>query len=167
MINNHIGTALQIFKEIADELGYNYSHGNLTEKTLKAVNVYPYQHVTIQNISLSDSVATMQFNISICDILNFLKGENEDLDLETLYSKIGYTENTNYSSVVQNLYVQFALKLRQKEQQYYSQFRYQRPIMFTPFIENTSDVTAGFDIQITFDIISPFVTDCYDEISPN
>lgn len=167
MKNNHIGTAIQIFKEIADELGYNFSHGNLTEKTLKAVNVYPYQHCTIQTISLSDSVSTMTWNISICDILNFLKTENENDDLEVLYDKIGYTENSNYSSVIQNLYVQFCLKLRAKEMEYYGQFKYQRPLQLTPFIETTSDVTAGFDIAITFDIVSPFVTDCYDELSPN
>lgn len=165
MNNNHIGTALQVLKEIADELGYNYSHGNLTESRFKAVNIYPYEHCTIQNILADDSVSTIQFNVTISDILNFLKGENEQANEETLYSEIGYTENTNYSHVIQNLYVQFMLKLRAKEQQYYGQIEFVRPIAFNPFIENHKDVTAGYDITLNIKVISPWVTDCYNELS--
>lgn len=167
MNNNHLGTAFAILKEIADELGYNYSHGNLTESRLKAVNVYPYQHCTLQPIIAEDSVSTIGFNVTICDIVNFLKTENENADAEVLYSEIGYTENENYTHILQNLYVAFMLKLRAKEQQYYGQIEFIKPITFNPFIEQTKDVTAGYDISLNIKVISPWVTDCYNEISPN
>jgi hypothetical protein len=164
MTSNHIGTAFQVFKEIADELGYNYSHGNMSESRVKAVNVYPFEHCTIQNVSIENQVTTIQFNITICDILNFVKTENQNLDEEVVYSEIGYTENTNYAHILQNLYVQFMLKLKAKEQEYFGQIQFTRPILMTPFIEGTQDVTAGYDIQLSIQVFSPFITDCYDEV---
>jgi hypothetical protein len=36
MSKDNLGGIFAILKEIADELGWNYSHGNMTEMSLKA-----------------------------------------------------------------------------------------------------------------------------------
>jgi hypothetical protein len=99
MSKDNLGGIFAILKEIADELGWNYSHGNMTEMSLKAVNVYPLQHCTIQSITVQEQIATYSINIIIADLVNFLKTENEQLNLVTLYSELGYTENSNYAHV--------------------------------------------------------------------
>lgn len=163
MNNNHIGTAFQIIKEIADDLGWNYSHGQLTEMGMKAIQIYPLLHVTIQSVSMVDSVATIQLNVVVGDIMNYLKGENENDTLRTTYEKIGYTENQNYAHILQNLYVAFSRELFKKEQLYFDQIQIQRPINFTPFIEGDTDVLAGHNITLNIEVINPWVTDgfCY------
>ena len=163
MNNNHIGTAFQIFKEIADELGWNYSHGTLDEHSLKAITVYPLLHVTMQNASLTDVTEQFNFNILIADITNYLKGENEQQDLVDVYSEIGYTENQNYAHILQNLYVEFSRLLYAKEKEYFSQIQWIRPIAFTPFTEGGQDVLTGYNVSITIELQNPWVTDgtCY------
>lgn len=163
MNNNHIGTAFQIFKEIADELEWNYSHGTLDEHSLKAITVYPLLHVTMQNASLTDVTEQFNFNVLIADITNYLKGENEQQDLVDVYSEIGYTENQNYAHILQNLYVAFAQKLYAKEKEYFSQVQWIRPITFTPFTEGGQDVLTGYNVSITIELQNPWVTDgtCY------
>lgn len=163
MNNNHIGTAFQIFKEIADELGWNYSHGTLDEHSLKAITVYPLLHVTMQNASLTDVTEQFNFNVLIADITNYLKGENEQQDLVDVYSEIGYTENQNYAHILQNLYVEFSRLLYAKEKEYYSQIQWIRPIAFTPFTEGGQDVLTGYNVSITIELQNPWVTDgtCY------
>jgi hypothetical protein len=89
MSKDNLGGIFAILKEIADELGWNYSHGNMTEMSLKAVNVYPLQHCTIQSITVQEQIATYSINIIIADLVNFLKTENEQLNLVTLYSELG------------------------------------------------------------------------------
>ena len=163
MNNNHIGTAFQIFKEIADEVGWNYSHGTLDEHSLKAITVYPLLHVTMQNASLTDVTEQFNFNILIADITNYLKGENEQQDLVDTYEEYGYTENQNYAHILQNLYVAFAQKLYAKEKEYFSQVQWIRPIAFTPFTEGGQDVLTGYNVSITIELQNPWVTDgtCY------
>jgi hypothetical protein len=163
MNNNHIGTAFQIFKEIADELGWNYSHGTLDEHSLKAITVYPLLHVTMQNASLTDVTEQFNFNILIADITNYLKGENEQQDLVDVYSEIGYTENQNYAHILQNLYVEFSRLVYAKEKEYFSQIQWIRPIAFTPFTEGGQDVLTGYNVSITIELQNPWVTDgtCY------
>lgn len=163
MNNNHIGTAFQIFKEIADELDWNYSHGTLDEHSLKAITVYPLLHVTMQTASLTDVTEQFSFNVLIADITNYLKGENEQQDLVDVYSEIGYTENQNYAHILQNLYVAFAQKLYAKEKEYFSQVQWIRPISFTPFTEGGQDVLTGYNVLITIELQNPWVTDgtCY------
>jgi hypothetical protein len=163
MNNNHIGTAFQIFKEIADELGWNYSHGTLDEHSLKAITVYPLLHVTMQTASLTDVTEQFNFNILIADITNYLKGENEQQDLVDVYSDIGYTENQNYAHILQNLYVEFSRLVYAKEKEYFSQIQWIRPIAFTPFTEGGQDVLTGYNVSITIELQNPWVTDgtCY------
>lgn len=163
MNNNHIGTAFQIFKEIADELGWNYSHGTLNEHSLKAITVYPLLHVTMQTASLTDVTEQFNFNILIADITNYLKGENEQQNLVDTYEEYGYTENQNYAHILQNLYVAFAQKLYAKEKEYFSQVQWIRPIAFTPFTEGGQDVLTGYNVSITIELQNPWVTDgtCY------
>lgn len=164
MNNNHIGSAFQVFKEIADELGWNYSHGTLDEHSLKSVTVYPLLHVTMQSASIQDVTEQFQFNILIADITNYLKTENEQQDLVDTYSEIGYTENQNYAHILQNLYVAFNNKIYGKEKEYYSQLQWIRPITFTPFVEGSGDVLTGYNISIGMTMINSWVTDgtCYD-----
>jgi hypothetical protein len=163
MNNNHIGTAFQIFKEIADELEWNYSHGTLDEHSLKAITVYPLLHVTMQTASLTDVTEQFNFNILIADITNYLKGENEQQNLVDTYEEYGYTENQNYAHILQNLYVAFAQKLYAKEKEYFSQVQWIRPIAFTPFTEGGQDVLTGYNVSITIELQNPWVTDgtCY------
>ena len=163
MNNNHIGTAFQIFKEIADELGWDYSHGTLDEHSLKAITVYPLLHVTMQNASLTDVIEQFNFNILIADITNYLKGENEQQNLVDTYEEYGYTENQNYAHILQNLYVAFSQKLYAKEKEYFSQVQWIRPIAFTPFTEGGQDVLTGYNVSITIELQNPWVTDgtCY------
>lgn len=163
-MKSNLGGVFAILKEIADELGWNYSHGNLTEMSLKAVNVYPLQHCTIQSVTVGEQIATYQINIIIADIVNFLKGENEGLDLVDLYSELGYTENSNYAHILQDLYVRWNLKLREKRLQYAEDINLVYPITFAPFIEADADVLAGYTITLTIEAKSPTVLDCYGEL---
>jgi hypothetical protein len=164
MSKDNLGGIFAILKEIADELGWNYSHGNMTEMSLKAVNVYPLQHCTIQSITVQEQIATYSINIIIADLVNFLKTENEQLNLVTLYSELGYTENSNYAHVLQDLYVKFNLKLREKRMQFAEDVNLVYPVTFNPFIEADADVLAGYTITLTIEGKSPSVIDCYDEV---
>ena len=163
MTNNHIGTAFEIIKDIATQLGWNYSHGQLTDMGLKAITVYPLCHATIQSVSVTDQTATIGMNVAIADVVNYLKTENEDQTLRTTYAEIGYTENQNYAHILQNLYVAFSQKLYAKEKEYFSQIQWIRPIAFTPFTEGGQDVLTGYNVSITIELQNPWVTDgtCY------
>jgi hypothetical protein len=114
MSKDNLGGIFAILKEIADELGWNYSHGNMTEMSLKAVNVYPLQHCTIQSITVQEQIATYSINIIIADLVNFLKTENEQLNLVTLYSELGYTENSNYAHVLAGFVCQVQFEIKGK-----------------------------------------------------
>jgi hypothetical protein len=164
MSKDNLGGIFAILKEIADELGWNYSHGNMTEKSFKAVNVYPLQHVTINNITVQEQIATYSVNIIIADLVNFLKTENEGLNPVVLYSEIGYTENTNYAHVLQELYVLFNLKVREKRLQYAEDINIVYPLTFNPFIDAEADVLAGYTITLTIEGRAPAVIDCYNEV---
>ena len=131
MINNHIGTAFKVFKDIATDEGWNYSHGTLTELDFKAFTVFPLMHCSIQSVSLTDQIASIQMNIMIADRVNFLKGENGQLNLITVYDQYGYTENENYAHILQEMYVQMSKGLWKLEQDYFSQIQFQRPIVLT------------------------------------
>lgn len=95
----------------------------------------------------------------IADRVNFLKGENEQLNLITVYDQYGYTENENYGHVLQQMYVQMSKGLWKLEQDYFSQIQFQRPILFNPFVETMDSVLAGYQISVTIDLINPWVTD--------
>ena len=45
------------------------------------------------------------------------------------------------------------------EQTYFSQIQFQRPINFQTFVETMDSVLAGYQIQVTIDLINPWVTD--------
>jgi hypothetical protein len=55
--------------------------------------------------------------------------------------------------------VQFSKGLWLLEQTYYNQIQYQRPIVFNPFVETMDSVLAGYQVQVTIDLINPWVTD--------
>lgn len=159
MNNNHIGTAFEVMKDIAELEGWNYSHGTLTEFDFKAFLVFPLMHCSIQSVALTDQVATIQMNVMIADRVNFLKTENEQENLITEYTKYGYTENQNYANILQDLYVRFSKGLWRTEQDYYNQIQYIRPITFQPFIETLDSVLAGYQITVGIELINPWVTD--------
>jgi hypothetical protein len=116
-------------------------------------------HCSIQSVSLTDQIASIQMNIMIADRVNFLKGENEQKNLITVYDKYGYTENQNYAHILQEMYVQMSKGLWKLEQDNYSQIQFQRPIVFNPFVETMDSVLAGYQISVTIDLINPWVTD--------
>ena len=159
MNNNHIGTAFEVMKDIADLEGWNYSHGTLSEFDFKAFLVFPLMHCSIQSVALTDQVATIQMNIMVADRVNFLKTENEQENLITEYSQYGYTENQNYANILQDLYVRFSKGLWRTEQDYYNQIQYIRPITFQPFVETLDSVLAGYQITVGIELINPWVTD--------
>ena len=159
MNNNHIGTAFEVMKDIADLEGWNYSHGTLTEFDFKAFLVFPLMHCSIQSVALTDQVATIQMNIMVADRVNFLKTENEQENLITEYSQYGYTENQNYANILQDLYVRFSKGLWRTEQDYFNQIQYIRPITFQPFVETLDSVMAGYQITVGIELINPWVTD--------
>ena len=159
MNNNHIGTAFEVMKDIADLEGWNYSHGTLTEFDFKAFLVFPLMHCSIQSVALTDQVATIQMNIMVADRVNFLKTENEQENLITEYYQYGYTENQNYANILQDLYVRFSKGLWRTEQDYYNQIQYIRPITFQPFVETLDSVLAGHNIAVSIEVINPWVTD--------
>ena len=159
MNNNHIGTAVEVMKDIADLEGWNYSHGTLTEFDFKAFLVFPLMHCSIQSVALTDQVATIQMNIMVADRVNFLKTENEQENLITEYSQYGYTENQNYANILQDLYVRFSKGLWRTEQDYFNQIQYIRPITFQPFMETLDSVLAGYQITVGIELINPWVTD--------
>jgi hypothetical protein len=159
MNNNHIGTAFEVMKDIADLEGWNYSHGTLTEFDFKAFLVFPLMHCSIQSVALTDQVATIQMNIMVADRVNFLKTENEQENLITEYSQYGYTENQNSANILQDLYVRFSKGLWRTEQDYFNQIQYIRPITFQPFMETLDSVLAGYQITVGIELINPWVTD--------
>ena len=159
MNNNHIGTAFEVMKDIADLEGWNYSHGTLTEFDFKAFLVFPLMHCSIQSVALTDQVATIQMNIMVADRVNFLKTENEQENLITEYSQYGYTENQNYANILQDLYVRFSKGLWRTEQDYFNQMQYIRPITFQRFVETLDSVLAGYQITVGIELINPWVTD--------
>jgi hypothetical protein len=61
----------------------------------------------------------------------------------------------------------FALKIREKKLQYNQDISFEFPIQMTPFIEADKDVLAGYNITLNINQLSPYITDCYAEISPN
>ena len=93
MSKHGIGGVFAVLKEIATELGWNYSHGNLTEVALKAVQVYPLQHCSISTIAVQDQISPVTVNVMVADIANLLKTENAQYNLINLYSELGDTEN--------------------------------------------------------------------------
>ena len=159
MNNNHIGTAFEVMKDIADLEGWNYSHGTLTEFDFKAFLVFPLMHCSIQSVALTDQVATIQMNVMVADRVNSLKTEHEQENLITEYSQYGYTENQNYANILQDLYVRFSKGLWKTEQDYYNQIQYIRPITFQPFVETLDSVLAGYQITVGIELINPWVTD--------
>ena len=60
--------------------------------------------------------------------------------------------------------MEFSLKLREKDLAYNEDIRLVRPISMNPFIEADADVLAGFTVDLQFEIRSPWVTDCYNEV---
>lgn len=159
MANNHIGTAFQILKDVADDLGWNYSHGDITSDPQRAKLQYPLVHTTLDNLQVQKQVTAVQMNVMIGDVMNHLSTENEEDNLQTKYALMGYTENENYTSILQELYVKFSKSLYKVQYDNYEQFLFRLPLNFTPFIEASNDVIAGFTITLTFDIQSPWVTD--------
>jgi hypothetical protein len=85
--------------------------------------------------------------------------ENQGDNLPTLYSQIGYTENSNYAQILQSLYFDFVTELRKQEQILYNNLQYTRPFDMTPFIETMSDVLAGYTVNLDLTITNPLVTD--------
>ena len=156
---NHIGTAFYLVKTIATNLGYEYSHGNLSDFDFKQFSVFPLCHNTIQSVSVQDSTSIVSLSITIADRVIFTKTENQGDDLAVLFSQYGYTENSNYAQILQSMYVDFITELRKQEQLLYNNLNYARPISMTPFVETLNSVLAGFTLTLDLTITNPLVTD--------
>lgn len=158
---NHIGTVLAFCKDVANEMGARYSHGNITESNMRSMLVYPYMHTNIGQVTLNEVMASVQVNIMIADRVNVITTENQSLNQEVLYNEVGYTENNNYAMVLQQLYVDFAIATKKYEMLYFDALDILWPIQFTAFEETYDDVIAGYTISLTIDVANPIVTDGY------
>ena len=156
---NHIGTVFYLVKTIANNLGWQYTHGNLSDFDFKQFAVFPLCHNTIQSVSVQDNTVIVSLSITIADRIVWMSTENKGDDLTTLYSQYGYTENSNYAQILQSLYFDFVTELRKQEQILYNNLQYTRPYEMTPFIETMADVLAGYTINLTLTITNPLVTD--------
>ena len=88
-----------------------------------------------------------------------LKTENDGLTESTVYDKIGYTENQNYSHVMQEVYVRFMTALHYVKEDAYNEAYCNDPINFTAFIEAEEHVVAGYSLTLNLTVENPFVTD--------
>ncbi len=150
---------MQYLKEVAESCGWNFSHGNLTERPFKKSVVYPLMHANVQNVAAYQSYANITLNVAIIDRVNFLKTENDGLSLTTLYGEYGYTENQNYAHILQELYARFLVKLYTLNVAEYDIITYNYPLTGSPFVEESEDVVAGWSFTLTLSVHSPFVTD--------
>jgi len=156
---NHIGTIVMLFKSIANEMGARFSHGNITETNKHAMLVYPYMHINIDNVAVGEVLSNVSVNIDISDRVNIITSENQGLDESTLYSEIGYTENNNYAMVLQELYATFVIAFKKYEMQYFNSLSIQKPYTLQSYIEQESDVLAGYTATFNIEIVNPIVTD--------
>lgn len=148
-----------LFKSIANEMGARFSHGNITETNKHAMLVYPYMHINIDNVAVGEVLSNVSVNIDISDRVNIITSENQGLDESTLYSEIGYTENNNYAMVLQELYSTFVIAFKKYEMQYFNSLSIQKPYTLQSYIEQESDVLAGYTATFNIEIVNPIVTD--------
>jgi hypothetical protein len=55
---NHIGTVINYFKDVATHMGARFSHGNITEMNFRSALVYPYIHINIGQVSVTNQVVS-------------------------------------------------------------------------------------------------------------
>lgn len=158
-MNNHIGTVLEVLKDIANDNGWNYSHGTITEKGFKNVTVYPLLHAAIQGVTLDKQTADVTINVGLVDVVNTLATENEQDNLVNKYNDIGYTDNENYAHILQDLYVKFGISLRKYNELRFSEIQIQMPVSMDSIIEEDKQVLAGWNISLTVEVQSTWVTD--------
>jgi hypothetical protein len=156
---NHIGTIVKLFKLIASDMGARFSHGNITETNKHSMLVYPYLHINIESIAVGEVLSNVSVNMDLSDRVNVITTENQGLDESVLYSEIGYTENNNYAMVLQQLYSDFVISYKKYEMQYYNAISVQKPFNLTSYIEQESDVLAGYTATFNIEIVNPIVTD--------
>jgi hypothetical protein len=97
--------------------------------------------------------------IDLSDRVNVITSENQGLDESVLYSEIGYTENNNYAMVLQQLYGDFVIAFKKYEMQYFNSLSIQKPFQLQSYIEQETDVLAGFTATLNIEIVNPIVTD--------
>lgn len=159
MANNHIGTVLEAMQAIAEAEGWNYSHGDLDQHGLKTFTIYPLLHVTMRTVALGPQTSDIVIGVLLADRVNFQATEDTGKTPEDLYKEYGFTENSNYAHIVQQLYVKFSIQLRAQEQLKFSQLQLQKPINLSAIVEVDNDVLAGWQGDIVITVQSPWVTD--------
>jgi hypothetical protein len=156
---NHVGTIIKLFQNVAYQMGARFSHGNVTETNKHSMLVYPYLHINIDNISVGEVMSNVSVVIDLSDRVNVITSENQGLDESVLYSEIGYTENNNYAMVLQQLYGDFVIAFKKYEMQYFNSLSIQKPFQLQSYIEQETDVLAGFTATLNIEIVNPIVTD--------
>lgn len=156
---NHIGTAFHVVRTIANNLGWQYTHGNLSDFDFKQFSVFPLCHNTINAVNVQENVASVNLTLTIADRVYFPKSEMSAVDKSDYLSDYGYTENANYAQILQSLYVDFISELRKQEQLFYNNLNYTRPVGMIPFVETLDSVLAGWSVTLEFTITNPLVTD--------
>lgn len=156
---NHIGTAFEMLKTIAENLGWNYSHGTNTEFALKKYVSYPLLHAVVESVSQGEKTARVTFRIVLADQMNRILTENSGKTGSQTADDVGYTENENYVHILQELYHRFAVQVDKVQDDNYGEVMFEYPISYSPFIEDDGDVLAGHLITITIQVLSPNVTD--------
>lgn len=156
---NHIGTAFYFVQQIASNLDYRYTHGNLSEFDFKTFSVFPLCHLTLDTVSVQETTSEIGLTITLADRVTFLKTTNQGEDLSTLYSAYGYTENSNYAFILQQLYVDWVTEVKKQEMSMYNNLTFAKPMTMVPFVETLDTVLAGYTITLNLTITNPLVTD--------
>jgi hypothetical protein len=156
---NHIGTGNYFWREVADRIKAQYSHGTMTEFDFKAITVFPLLHIAISRIDISESTSTLTYSIMIADQNMRYSNDFQGMANATTFSEVGYTEDENYVFVLQELYVRILKEIAYMEKQMYNSLNISRPFTLTPFIKDTDSILTGFTGEISLTILNPIVTD--------
>ena len=156
---NHIGTGNYFWKSVATRMNSQFSHGTLSEFDFKAITVFPLLHIAIRDIQVNGQTALITYSVMIADQNMRYTNDLQGYTNTDLFAQYGYTENVNYSFVLQELYIRIVKEIRYMEEQLYNTLQISRPFTMTPFVQDLDAVLTGFTTDITMEIVNPIVTD--------
>lgn len=156
---NHIGTGNYFWKEVAARMEAQYSHGTLTEFDFKAITIFPLLHIAIRDIVLDKSTAVLTYSILIADQNMRYSNDFQGMANSTTFAEYGYSEDENYSFILQEIYIRLVREMTYVEQQIYNSLQISRPLTLTPLIKDTDSVITGFMGDISLTILNPITTD--------
>jgi hypothetical protein len=156
---NHIGTGNYFFRQVAQRMNAQFSHGTLTEFDFKTITVFPLLHISLSRVDVGQSLTTLTYTIMIADQNSRITNDFQGLSLEDVYKEYGYSENFNYAYVLQEMYIRIVKEMTYVEQQMFNNLQINRPFAMTPFMQDLDSVLTGYTIDVSLDVLNPIVTD--------